>query len=262
MKTIIQIAVAVFLCACAPSFARDCAQEQKPSAAAALSAVTSRCCAETSELFRAAEAKVRRLDQPDRMLLNEFLRGKKPCCFKYSYFYRAPQAFVWNDRTGRLRSEVIDPYFVPDRAALLLDSRFLTRVAAIREDRAQTHTLRSAAAAVLRLSDELGVYPGTVCQKRAAKSPESAAASVAQTQPVQEAVPSEPGTVLAVAADGGRSLCMLESVEVILGEGDTIDEGFGRGVKVVKIESGQVEFKKGRGAWVQKVGEAPSDEWK
>jgi len=245
MKTIIRIVMVAFLCLCATGFAQQCAQDKKP-----------------DELFRAAEAKVRKLDQPDRMLLNEFLRGKKPCCFKYSYFYRAPQAFVWNDRAGRLRSEVIDPYFVADRATLLLDRRFLACVEEIRKDRAQTHTLRSAAAAVLRLSDELGVYPDDVCRKHAAKLSQPAASPVAQSQPVQEAVPCEPGTVLAVALDGAKSLCMLEGVEVILGEGDTIAEGFGQGVKVVKIESGQVELQKGRHTWVQKTAETPSDQWK
>jgi hypothetical protein len=258
MKISTQLIVTAFFC-CVPALARQYPHQNKACPAAAPAAATNPRCAENSDLFRAAEAEVRTLDPLSRMLLNQFLQGDEPC--RYWSVYSAPQAFLWDDRAGRLRREVIDPYFVPDRAALLLDRRFLACLEAIKDDPAQTHVFRSAAASVLRLSDALDVYPAAVCQKPKFESANPAETPVEEVPQAPQAVAAQPGTVLAVAFDDGKSLCMVEGVEKICAAGDTIAEGFGQGVTVTKIESGQVELKKGRHTWVQKVGEEPSAQW-
>jgi len=254
MKTVTQIMLLAILCTCGPAFARQCRQEEQcdPRAGQNL--------AQTSELFQMAEARIRRLKWCETLNWNELIRTKEERYYPCWYFFGGPRAFNWN-REDFLRGAMIYQYFIGDTAGQLLDRQVLADLTRIKEDRAQSHKMRSAAADVLRLADELGIYSDNVCRKRAAKASQPAA-DAAQAQRVQEAVPCEPGTVLAVAVDGAKSLCMLEGVEVILGEGDTISEGFGEGVKVVKIESGQVELQKGRHAWVQKIAEAPSDEWK
>jgi hypothetical protein len=242
MKFVTRLILIVFLCICGSVFAKQCAQDEQ-----------------NGELFRAAEARIRRLKWFETLDWNELIRTKQQRYYPCWYFLEAPRAFIWNKQIF-LRDGMIYHYFVVDTAAQLLDREVLADLTKIKEDYKQSHRLRIAAGRMLRLADELGVYPDNIYQRRESKSAPAVAGPAVQAQAPQAPVESEPGTVLAVAI-GGNSLCMIEGVDQVLGRGDTINQGFGEGIKVVKLEPGQVELQKGRRTWVQKIGESPSGQW-
>jgi hypothetical protein len=169
-----------------------------------------------------------------------------------------------------LQAHLADSYSLRQFAMFLLSDQSSIVFSDIADSRFQNRRLRSQARALLRIAERLHIEAREIGSERSSAlavmqrdkklADNVVSAPVEQIQIQPQTV--EPGVVSAINYSAKGSICMLEGVETILSEGDTISEGFGEGVKVVKIESEQVRFQKGRHTWVQKVGEAPSNEWK
>lgn len=167
-----------------------------------------------------------------------------------------------------LQAHLADSYSLRQFAMFLLSDQSGIVLGDIADSRFQNRRLRNQARALLRIAESLHIEAGEIESIKnsalAALRLDEESANDGVPAPVEQAqVQSqviEPGTIVAVAVDG-KSLCMIAGVEQILAQGDTIQEGFGEGIKIAKIEPGKVELQKGRRTWTQKIGESPSGNW-
>ena len=243
-----------------------------------------------SELRQLAERKVKQLKPDNRALWTEFIKmhgqtSEFDTYFKmndqiphaYSYFMNttisSPIAttstiFIRNIETFELRVALANSYFLSAAANLLLDQNFRKRLADLADGSAynpQSLLVRKEARKLLYVVDEFQSKLAALQVRRDAKltaverREQHLRADILRVIQEIKAAPGRvnEGIVSAIAYRPSSPVCMIDGIDKILQEGDSIGN-----IEVVKIYPDHVEFAKGSQTWTQQVGKPANDAWK
>lgn len=234
-----------------------------------------------SELRQLAERKVNQLKPDNRALWTEFIKMHEQTplfdtYFKmnekipnaYGYFMNTPRNILRNVETFELRAALTDSFFLSAAANLLLDQNFRKRLADLADGSAynpQSLLVRKEARKLLYVVDEFQSKLAALQVRRDAKltaveqREQHLRADILRVIQEIKAAPGRvnEGIVSAIAYRPSSPVCMIDGIDKILQEGDSIGN-----IEVVKIYPDHVEFAKGSQTWTQQVGKPANDAWK
>lgn len=227
-----------------------------------------------SELRQLAERKVKQLKPDNRALWTEFIKMHEQTPLFDTYFKKNDQIlattlmFIRSIETFDLRAALADSYFLSAAADLLLDQNFRKRLADLADGSAynpQSLLVRKEARKLLYVVDEFQSKLAALQVRRDAKltaveqREQHLRADILRVIQEIKAAPGRvnEGIVSAIAYRPNSPVCMIDGIDKILQEGDSIGN-----IEVVKIYPDQVEFAKGSQKWTQQVGKPANDAWK
>ena len=234
-----------------------------------------------SEIRQLAERKVKQLKPDNRALWTEFIKMHEQTplfdtYFKmnekipnaYGYFMNTPRNILRNVETFELRAALTDSFFLSAAANLLLDQNFRKRLADLADGSAynpQSLLVRKEARKLLYVVDEFQSKLAALQVRRDAKltaveqREQHLRADILRVIQEIKAAPGRvnEGIVSAIAYRPSSPVCMIDGIDKILQEGDSIGN-----IEVVKIYPDHVEFAKGSQTWTQQVGKPANDAWK
>jgi hypothetical protein len=244
---------------------------------------------ELSELRQLAARKVRQLKPDNRALWTEFIKmhgqtSEFDTYFKmndqiphaYSYFMNttlsSPIAttstiFIRDTDTFDLRAALADGYFLSAAANLLLDPNFRKRLADLADGspyNPQSLLVRMEARKLLYVVDDFQSKLAALQVRREAKLAaleqwkQDLKADVFRVMRETTAAPEtvDDGVVSAILYSQDSPLCMVDGLDRIFKEGDSIGS-----IVIVKINPDHVEFSKGSQTWTQLVGKPAGAAW-
>ena len=221
-----------------------------------------------TELRNIAEQKARQLKLDDRALWSEFVKMTEGTPFFDAYFKRSTTVFTRNAQSYDLHAALVDSYFLSAVTDLLMDPDFCKYLANLADGspyNPQSLLIRQQARKLLYLANDIQSKLDALQHRRAVRL----AAIEQRTQVLKEdvvrvmreikAAPEtvNVGMVSAIMYNQNLPQCMVDGVDKILKEGDSIGD-----IKVVKISPDQVEFVKASQTWMQKVGKPANAAWK
>ena len=227
-----------------------------------------------SELRQLAERKVKQLKPDNRALWTEFIKMHEQTPLFDTYFKKNDQIlattlmFIRSIETFDLRAALADSYFLSTTANLLLDPNFRKRLADLADGSAynpQSLLVRKEARKLLYVVDDFQSKLAALQVRRAAKltaveqREQQRRADILRVMQDIKAAPRRvnEGIVSAIAYRPNSPVCMINGIDKILQEGDSIGN-----IEIVKIQPDQVEFAKGSQKWTQHVGKPANDAWK
>ncbi len=218
-----------------------------------------------SEVKKAALLQARTLKLLDRMLWTEFLGINSQ-----EYFSYTARTFLDDERAFELRIAMIDSYFLDAAANLLTDDNAQKQLREIANSNEQNCVIRGEAQKILNIMDDLILQETQLRCVRDAKLGElsrwknDASDDVIKVIGEIKAIPekAEPGMINAIIYNGRNSLCMIEGVDEIVRQGDTINNAAIKNVKVSNIDRYKVVFQKNGLKWTQVIGQTPKAAWK
>ncbi|MBN2315688.1 MAG: hypothetical protein JXM79_17300 [Sedimentisphaerales bacterium] len=233
------------------------------------------------ELRRLAERKAKQLKLDHRALWAEFIKMKEQTpqfdtYFKMNdqlpnaqgYFMNTTLIFLRDVETFELRAALADSYFLGAVADLLMDSHFCKLLANLANGSAynpQSLPIRHQARTLLHLANDFQSKLEALQHRRSVRL----AAVERRTQLLKEDVfritreikiapeTVNEGVVSAIMYSRNSPLCMVDGIDKILREGDSIGN-----IVIVKIHPDHVQFAKEEQKWTQQVGKAASNFWK
>lgn len=233
------------------------------------------------ELRQLAERKAKQLKLDNRSLWIEFVKMNEQTSqfdtyFKmndqipnaYGYFMNTTTVFLRDVETFELRAALADSYFLSAAANLLMDKNFRRRLADLADGSAynpQSLPIRSEARKLLHFVNEYESRLAALQDRRTAKLAgveqwkQGLKADVLRVMREIKAAPEKvnKGVVSAIICNQKSQLCMVDGIDRILKEGDSIGN-----IVIVKIYPDQVEFARGSQKWAQLVGKPASDAWR
>jgi exonuclease VII large subunit len=221
-----------------------------------------------SELRQLAERRAKQIILSKRMLWTEFIKMNNQIPYANGYLSNTARTFIRDTKSFKLRDAMIDSYFLSTAADFLMDSDFhklLTDLAdgsgynpqnlLIRlEARKLLHLVKEFDAELIRLQDRKSIKLTALEQRgKDMRKDIFRIMGEIQTQPKRPEV----GVVNVICHDERAAVCMVDGVDGILKEGDTIGK-----ITVLKIDREKVEFAKGNQRWVQAIGQPANTAWK
>lgn len=215
-----------------------------------------------------------RLNSAQRSLWTEFARMEAGKPYPEGYFDASHLGFPFSYRTTLLRQAMVEEYFVEEMGSLLLSEDFERRLAQMADERLEvplTPLLRREArgllALVMRLRAELAMELRPLENARTARLEatmewerdlKEQVRGILEYLRQQEGREPDFGVVESIGhCPRGGYYCTIEGVDRVLGIGDTVDR-----VRVVRIDSRNVEFARDGVTWVQQLGAPAQPYWK
>jgi hypothetical protein len=175
---------------------------------------------------------------------------------------------IRNTETFNLRAAMVDSYFLNTVTNLLLNPNFHKRLVELADGSAynsQSLLIRKDARQLLHIVDEFQTKLKTLQNRKTAKlaaleqQRQSLRADVLRVIQDIKAGPEtvNEGTISAIMYSQNSPLCMIDGIDNILREGDSIGN-----IVIVKIQPDHVQFAREGQKWTQQVGKAASDFWK
>ncbi len=215
-----------------------------------------------------AEREANKLEHPERMLWGEFVKLMTETPSANRYFFIP--SFL-ESRTFKLRAAMRDTYATYQLRNFLLDENAREIIAHVAHNHKYTQKdrhnfkyynslLHEKAHEILVIMDKL--QPQLVILEKQLDNSlanleqwkNDQAEFILRTTNQTKVKAKAPGTVTAVLYDNKYRFAMINGK--LVREADTI-----KGVKVIKIHADNVEFKKNRKTWTQKLGQTPTEFW-